>query len=76
MNRGDQQTFYPATPGLGLDESNCCGYTGNESSYDEFDDQNDDQESTEYENEAAEEPVPDTYLPCFREEVKAKKNVL
>jgi len=75
MNRGDQQTFYPATPGLGLDESNCCGYTG-ESSFDEFDDQNDDQESTEYENEAAEEPVPDSYLPCFREEVRAKKKEL
>jgi hypothetical protein len=72
MNRGDQQTFYPATPGLGLESA----FNDNESSFDEFDDQNDDQENTEYENEATEEPVPDTYLPCFREEVRAKKNEL
>lgn len=81
MNIGDKQTFYPATPGLGLDSNFCCGYLGNESSFDDdpdLNDENDDQESTEYENEEAE--VPDVKDKCpfgeFRTLVKAKKQEL
>ena len=81
MNRGDFQTFYPMQ--AGLIESGFCPMGSNESGYDPndpndpaLDDSKDNQDSTSYENEHTEEPVPDSYLPCFREEVQAKKKEL
>jgi len=78
-NNGNLELYFltQGLTGLGGDESNCCGFTG-ESSFDDLDDSQDDQESVEYESE--EEELPGVRDKCpfgeFRTLVRAKKSEL
>ncbi len=78
MTNGDLETFYPFQMGVGKGAPNNFESSYDEDSNPELNDEYDDQENTDYENEAVEEGgIEETkQLPCFRQLVREKKKQL
>lgn len=78
MTQGDLETFYPYQMGVGNGAPNNFESSYDEDSDPDLDDRNDDQDNTDYEDEAlGEGDIEQTkQLPCFRQLVREKKRQL
>jgi hypothetical protein len=78
MTQGDLETFYPFQMGVGKGAPNNFESSYDEDSDPDLDDRNDDQDNTDYEDEAlGEGDIEQTkQLPCFRQLVREKKKQL